>query len=190
MPVWPSCFCTIWPVGAMAIMRLPAPMMPMSFIVTPASVSAPCTASDARSTMSLSGCLPNFVMSMPRIQSSSEADAIVLTSQWFKAEADRLGAFFVCADHLGGQAHLHARGHVLGVGGHVDEVPPHARALAVDHRRHVRHRDARGGEGDDGERPHLAGGRDVRRLELGVPARGAGVAPVEETGAAPGALVG
>ena len=37
MPVWPSCFCTIWPIGAMATIRLPAPMMPMSFIVTPPS---------------------------------------------------------------------------------------------------------------------------------------------------------
>ena len=47
----------------------------MSFIVTPPSARAPMAASAARSTMSLSGCLPNFVMWMPRIQMSSLAHA-------------------------------------------------------------------------------------------------------------------
>ena len=45
----------------------------MSSMVTPASASAPVAASAARSTMSLSGCLPNFVMWIPRIQMSSLA---------------------------------------------------------------------------------------------------------------------
>ena len=45
----------------------------MSFIDTPPSARAPRMASAARSTMSLSGCLPNFVMWIPRIQISSLA---------------------------------------------------------------------------------------------------------------------
>ena len=48
-------------------------MMPMSFIDTPPSLRAPWTASAARSTVSLSGCLPNLVMWIPRIQMSSLA---------------------------------------------------------------------------------------------------------------------
>ncbi len=43
-------------------MRLPAARMPMSFIDAPASSSAAIAASDARSTVSLSGCFPNLVM--------------------------------------------------------------------------------------------------------------------------------
>ena len=43
----------------------------MSFIVTPPSASAAMAASAARSTVSLSGCLPNLVMLIPRIQMSS-----------------------------------------------------------------------------------------------------------------------
>ena len=42
----------------------------------------------------------------------------------------------------------------------------------------------------DGEGPHLARRRDVDRLEFGALAGGAGVAAVEEAGAARGALVG
>ena len=51
--------------------RLPAARMPMSPMVTPASASAAMAASAPRSMTSLSGCLPNFVMLMPRMQMSS-----------------------------------------------------------------------------------------------------------------------
>ena len=73
MPVWPSCFCTCWPMPALDCIRLPAPMIPMSFMVTPPSARAPSTASEARSTRSWSGCLPNLVMWIPRIHRSSDA---------------------------------------------------------------------------------------------------------------------
>jgi hypothetical protein len=43
-------------------MRLPAANTPMSRIETPPSASAPSAASAARSTVSRSGCFPNFVM--------------------------------------------------------------------------------------------------------------------------------
>ena len=52
-------------------MRFPAAMTPMSRIRTPASARASSVASAARSTVSLSGCFPNFVMRMPRIQTLS-----------------------------------------------------------------------------------------------------------------------
>ena len=51
----------------------PKNFTPMSAIVTPASASAPLAASAARSTVSLSACLPNLVIRMPRIQMSSLA---------------------------------------------------------------------------------------------------------------------
>ncbi len=56
---------------ALALIRLPAARMPMSFMVTPPSASAARAASAARSTVSWSGCLPNLVMLIPRIQMSS-----------------------------------------------------------------------------------------------------------------------
>src|ERR1700735_2263102 len=160
MPVWPSCFCTTCPIGNAPPMRLPAPMMPMSFMVTPPSARAPWTACDARSVVSRSGCFPNFVMWMPRIHTSSDADAIVLTSQGFETEAHCLGAVVVGADHLGGQADLHAQRHVFGIGRHGDEIGFQPGAVTVDDGGHVGHRDPRCGEGDDGERPHLAARRE------------------------------
>src|ERR1700683_794255 len=184
MPVWPSCFCTTCPIGSAPPLRLPAPMTPMSLIVTPPSASAPRTASDARSTVSRSGCFPNLVMWIPRTHTSSDADAIASTSQWFEAEADRFGAVLVRADHFGAQAHLHARGHVLGVGGHVHQIGPHAGAVAVHHGGHEGDGDPRCGERDDGEGPHLTGRGNGHPLELGALAGGAGVAPVEEAGPA------
>jgi hypothetical protein len=51
----------------------------MSRIVTPPSARAAIAASAARSTVSLSGCLPNFVILMPRIQMSSLAMVVLLT---------------------------------------------------------------------------------------------------------------
>src|ERR1700712_3212937 len=52
-------------------MRQPAASTPMSRIDTPASFNAARAASEARSTMSLSACLPNFVIVIPRIQTGS-----------------------------------------------------------------------------------------------------------------------
>jgi hypothetical protein len=54
-------------------MRFPAAKIPISAIVTPASANAAIAASDPRSTMSLSECLPNLVIAIPRIQMSSLA---------------------------------------------------------------------------------------------------------------------
>src|SRR6478609_2848122 len=139
MPVWPICFCSIWPIGAAPPMRLPAARMPMSRMVMPPSDNAPITASDARSTVSFSGCLPNFVMWIPRIQMSS---AMSGSFRRCETESDRLGAGAVDAHHLGRELHLHADVHVLRVGGGADDVGAHARAVAVDDRRDERHGDA------------------------------------------------
>ena len=73
---------------------------------------------------------------------------------------------------------------------HVDEVGPHAGALAVDDGGHERHRDPGGGEGHDREGPHLARRGDVRLRELRSVARRTGVAAVEVARPARGALVG
>src|SRR5712672_1817079 len=102
----------------------------MSDMVRPASESAPVAASAARSTVSRSGCLPNLVIRMPRIQISSLALIVAAPSSvgdsWsgrrLEAEADRLGALGVGADRVGGQAHLHPVADVLGIGLDVDEV--------------------------------------------------------------------
>src|ERR1700729_2766585 len=142
MPVCPSCFCTTCPMGSAPPMRLPAPMMPMSFMVTPPSARAPWTACDARSVVSRSGRFPNLVMWMPRTHTSSDADAMCLTSQGFETAADCHGAVVVGAHPLGSQACLPAQRGVLGIGGHVDEIGLHARAAAVDDGGHVGHGDA------------------------------------------------
>src|SRR6476620_9364870 len=160
MPVWPICFCSIWPIGAAPPMRLPAARMPMARMVMPPSDNAPITASDARSTVSFSGCLPNFVMWIPRIQMSS---AMSGSFRRCETESDRLGA---------------------------DDVAAHARPVAVDDRRDERHGDARRRERHDRERPDLARGGDVGGAELGAEAARTGVAPVEEPGTAARALVG
>src|SRR5580700_8305344 len=133
MPVWPTCFWSIWP-RPPPPRRFPAPMMPMSFMVTPPSARAPETASDARSAMSLSGCLPNLVMWMPRIQMSSlmavsssgrfSADRLV-------AKADRLDAFFVGANRKRRQTKLHSERDLLGGGVNVHHVGPDGRAIDV-----------------------------------------------------------
>ena len=57
----------------MGPIRLPAASTPMSAIVTPPSFKAAIVASAARSKVSLSGCLPNLVMAIPRIHTSSLA---------------------------------------------------------------------------------------------------------------------
>src|ERR1700751_3483652 len=103
-----------------APIRLPAAMTPTSFMVTPPSFSGAIAASAARSTVSWSGCFPNLVMWMPRIQMSSLAMSV--TFHWFEAEADGLGPLVVGPQPVRGQADLHARVDVLGVRRHVDEV--------------------------------------------------------------------
>src|SRR5688500_5572897 len=163
MPVWPICFCSIWPMGAPAPMRLPAARMPMSRMVTPPSARAAMAASAARSTVSRSGCLPNFVMLMPRMKMSS---LIASRSQGLVAEADGLGAVVVGSHHVGGQLDLHAERHVLGIGLGVDHVAADARAVTVDDPGHEGHGHARRREGDDGERLQLALVRDPCVLEL------------------------
>src|SRR6478736_8467990 len=157
MPVWPICFCSCWPMPAAAPMRLPAARTPMSFMVTPPSARAARAASDARSTGSSSGYLPNFVMLMPRIQMSSLDMSCPLVRR-LEAVVDCLGAGGVGADGERGQTDLHPERDVIGVGRGVDDRAPHAGAVAVDDGRDVRV--GAGDEGrDDRERPHLAVGR-------------------------------
>src|SRR3712207_1996875 len=119
--------------------RLPAAMICMSFMETPPSASAPMAASDARSTTSLSACLPNFVIVIPRIHTFS---AIVFSSRFgsvrvgfgsvsgtsggLEAEADRLGAVVVGAHRVGREADLHPEADLLGVRVDVDDVAAHA----------------------------------------------------------------
>src|SRR3954452_15616398 len=187
MPVWPICFCSIWPIGAAPPMRLPAARMPMSFMVTPASARAAMAAWAARSTVSRSGCLPNFVMLIPRMKTSS---LIASRSQGLVAEADGLGAVVVRPGHERGQLDLHAERHVLGIRIGVDHVAAHRGAVAVDDPGHERHGHTGGGEGHDGERLQLALVGDRGVLELGGEARGTGVAAVEELRPAARALLG
>src|SRR5579875_2461597 len=159
-------------------------MTPTSRIVTPPSANAPKTASEARSTVSLSGCFPNLVMWIPRTQMSSAA--MRHPFQWFEPEADRLGTLRVDPDDRGCQANLHPNRDVLGVGRDVDHVGPNAGATTVDQRGNVRDRDARRCHRDDGERPHLTGGVHLDVVEANPAAGRAGVPPVEEPGRAAG----
>src|SRR6478672_220571 len=162
---------------APADMRLPAARMPMSWIVTPASASAASAASEARSIVSLSGCLPNFVILIPRIHTSSAMSAHL---QGLEAEADGLGTRRIGSDRERREPDLHAQLHVLGIGLDVDDVAPHRGAAAVDQAGHEGHRHAGSGEGYDRERAQLALGRDVDGREaLGAAARRTRVAPVE-----------
>src|SRR5918997_5042541 len=184
MPVCPICFWSCWPIPALAPMRLPAASTPICCMVTPPSASAPMAASEARSTGSLSGCFPNLVIVIPRIQTSSAMWRFSCSGEGLEAVADGLGARFVGADGGGGEPDLHPELDVLGVGLDVHEVAPHARPVAVDDRSHEGHRHAGGGEGHDGERAHLARRRHRRVLERRAAARRTGVAPVEEAGSA------
>src|SRR5262249_59005954 len=104
-------------------MRLPAASTCMSLIFTPPSASAPRAAWAARSTVSLSGCLPNFVIEMPRIHTSSDTGRL----QWLESEANGLGAFAVGRDRKGRQPDLHPQPDVLRVRLDVHDVAPHAR---------------------------------------------------------------
>src|SRR3954470_6485695 len=175
---------------ALAFMRLPAASTPICFIVTPASFRAAMAASAARSTVSCSGCLPNLVMWIPRIQTLSATSHAPWDLDRLEAEADGFGAVVVGADGIGRQLDLHPERHVVGVGIGVDDVAAHARAVAVDNGRHERNGDAWRGERHDCERAHLAIGADRCSLELRAPARRARIAPVEEPRSALDALVG
>src|SRR5438552_12431628 len=119
MPVWPICFCSCWPMPPLAPIRLPAASTPICFIDTPPSFSAPSAASAARSTVSLSGYLLNFVMWIPRIQMLSAIS--VLRSDLFEAEADGLSAVVVGADRVRRELDLHAELHMLGIRFGVDD---------------------------------------------------------------------
>src|SRR5579883_3369660 len=185
MPVWPICFWRACP-DAPPI-RQPKPRTPMSRIVTPPSAIAPMAASAAKSIVSLSGCLPNLVMWIPRIQTSSLAMSIALHR--LVSVTDRLGPILVRSHDVGRQAHLHAGPDVLGVGRHIDDIGADARPAAVDHAGHEGHRDPRRGVGDDREGPQLALGRDGYLAELGLAARRARVAAVEVASTARRALV-
>ena len=72
IPVCPICFCNCWPIPAPAFIRFPTPSTPTSEREIPASFSAIRLASAARSTTSLSGCLPNLVILDPIIQIVSD----------------------------------------------------------------------------------------------------------------------
>src|SRR5438874_7968292 len=101
--------------------RLPNVRMPMSFMLTPASVSADRVASDARSRASLSGCLPNLVMLMPRIHALSAMCLLLLqyaggSADGLVGEADGLDAVVVGSDRERGEPQLHAEAEVLGGG--------------------------------------------------------------------------
>src|SRR3954453_10828950 len=95
--------------------RLPAASTPICLIETPPSFSAPSAASAARSTVSLSGYLPNLVMWIPRIQTLS-AISSPLGSDRFEAEADSFGAVVVSADRVRRELHLHAEVNVIRIG--------------------------------------------------------------------------
>src|SRR4051812_20195905 len=200
IPVCPTCFCNCWPMPPRPI-RLPAANTPMSPIETPASPSAPLIASAPRSTTSLSKCLPNLVMWIPRIQMSSLAlIALFLStlsgdsSAWvsagrFESEVDRIDAMIVRAGREGREPQLHAQRHVLGIRRAVDDVAADAGAVAVDNTGDERHFDTWSRKRDDRERTQLALRRDRHRLEVVGEATGAGIAPIEEPGPATGALV-
>ena len=114
--------------AAAAPIRLPAARMPMSLHRHAAvGEGAPCAASAARSTVSLSGCLPNLVMWIPRIQivvaRCSSSAVLARRSESvgrLEAEADGLGAVVVGAERVRRQATFMPSRHVLGVGLDVD----------------------------------------------------------------------
>src|SRR6185437_8906541 len=115
-------------------MRLPAASTPMSCIDTPASRSAPCAAWAARSTMSRSGCFPNFVIVIPRIQTSS----VMSRSYRLEAESNCFGAGLVPAQHVRREPDPHADVDVVGRRLDVDDVGSHLRPVAIDHGRNER----------------------------------------------------
>src|SRR6478752_1366139 len=172
MPVCPICFCSCCPIPPAAPIKFPAARTPMSRIDTPPSASAAIAASDARSTVSLSGCLPNLVIWIPRIQTSSPAIASPLSDR-FETEPDRLDTFAIRTHRLRRQLDLHPEGHMLGIGLDVDHVAAHAGAATIHHRGHERHRYSRRSERDDRERSQLALGGHIDIGECGGTTAGA-----------------
>ena len=84
---------------------------PCPAIVTPPSASAPMAASAARSTVSLSGCLPNLVMWIPRIQMSSLMSSgrpVSLSPTGSNPKPMASVPASSVADRVGGEPHLHA----------------------------------------------------------------------------------
>src|SRR6476646_8782050 len=161
MPVCPICFWSCWPTPACALKRLPAPSTPMSWMVTPASVSAPFADSLARSMRSFSPWRPNFVMYAPRIQTLS-VESLISGLTWFEGERDGFGAVVVGARDERRHADGHAELHVLGIGRHVLEVALHrTAAVEVDQRRHVRRGHAGHRAVHDRERAELPAGRQL-----------------------------
>src|SRR5947209_7396837 len=141
MPVWPIWRWSRWPIPALASARQPAASTSMSWIVTPPSSIAPRAASQPRSTTSLSRYRWNFVMDVPRIQTSS---AIGLSSlRRSVAEGDRFGSVVVCAGDVRRQRHRHAGLDVVRGGLDLDDVRLHlAAAVQVDDSGHERGGDA------------------------------------------------
>src|SRR5579862_4534020 len=202
MPVWPICFWSRWPSMAEASMRQPTASTPMSAIPAPASSRAPRAASLARSTVSLSGYRPNFVMAVPMIHTvsatvapcprgCSAATAVARGSGGGEGEGDRLGPLLVPAAGEGREPHLHAEIDLLGLRARLDQVGlHHAATVELDDAGDVGDRDRRSGPIDDREGPERPGLGQVLLGELPLPAPRAGVAAVEEEGAAGGAGVG
>ena len=144
----------------------------MSFIVTPRVRQRRRAASAARSTVSWSGCLPNFVILMPEDPESSPWPC-ASAFRGSKAEADGLGAVSRRFRRVRGKPHLHPeRARARGRASMLIDVAAHAGAAAVDHRPATNGTGMPGAaNGDDRERPQLALGRDVDRAELGAEAR-------------------
>src|SRR5271165_1805784 len=146
---------------------LPAAKTWMSRTDTPPSASAPRAASDARSTRSLPGCLPNFVMWAPRIHTVSGITRLLF---WrlgrlgrLEAEADRFDALVIRSHAECAQPDRHAEPQPLRIGFHVDEVRADAGAVHVDHAGGIGHGHTRGRHGHDRERAQdpLVGQLDV-----------------------------
>src|SRR6478609_3040795 len=179
MPVWPICFCSCCPIPPAAPMRLPAASTPMSRIDTPPSANAAIAASDARSTVSLSGCMPNFVIWIPRIQTSSPAITSPL-SDGFEPEPNRLDTLTINTHRLRCQLDLHPERHVLRIGLHVDHVASHTGTATIHQCGHERHRHPGRGKRHDRERSQLALGRHIDLFEVCGTTSGARIAPIEE----------
>ena len=112
IPVCPICFCNCWPIPAPAFIRFPTPSTPTSEREIPASFSASRLASAARSTTSLSGCLPNLVILDPIIQIVSDP---IFSSYlyWFKAESYCFRTFTIFSHRIRHQLNLHPQSHIF-----------------------------------------------------------------------------
>src|SRR6185437_16476770 len=82
------------------------------------------------------------------------------------------------------ESHLHAIADVLGIGLDVDQIGAHLGAVAVDDGSDEWGRNAGCGKSDDGEGPHGAFARHRDRPEFRRKTTGAGVTPIEKSGAA------